>query len=251
MSECFYNRIPFSSSTSSSTSSSSNEELRNAWYRRILIEFTPNGNIVMYFDPDQFAFMYHSDNSHAYAVLRAVASKYCRIYSCMDLYIDEKTMMNRSPLIDVIRKRDNHESSQRTKPVAVVRHHSKDHETAFVKMKNYNSSSLLTSGGSIDASSISKHENMTIRFIYLGKILNMAILKTTAERTGAITATATATSKTEKSCAPDTIWPLAGLEEIGECNNASSTTFSDFKQWKATHQQRVADGEWKKIKGLP
>ena len=223
MSDCFYNVIPASS-----------DELRDGWYRRILIEFTPNGNIIMYFDPDHFGFMYHSDNSQTYPVLRAVASKYCRIYSCMDLYIDEKTMMNRSPLIDLMRERERNETAQRTGK-SVVHEKGHDHD-AFVKLKNYSSSSSPIA-----------QEDMKIRFIYLGKLLNLSILRK-IER-GIVKGTRASNISPAGPPAPRSLSSMQ-TEECGEKFTTSTTTTSttttttdmnyfEFKQRNMSHQRRL------------
>ena len=64
-------------------------ELEKTWKRRILMESTPRGNIVMYYDAFKRAFSYYSDNSMPYSLLNAVCMKYVLMYRCRDLFIDQ------------------------------------------------------------------------------------------------------------------------------------------------------------------
>ena len=64
-------------------------ELEKTWKRRILMESTPRGNIVMYYDAFKRAFSYYSDNSMPYSLLNAVCMKYVLMYRCRDFFIDQ------------------------------------------------------------------------------------------------------------------------------------------------------------------
>ncbi len=66
-----------------------NNELEKSWRRRILMESTPRGNIIMYFDVFHTAFFYFSDQQMVpYAILNAAAMKYVTRFRCLDFFHD-------------------------------------------------------------------------------------------------------------------------------------------------------------------
>ena len=69
----------------------SDNVLETSWKRRIMIDHTPRGNIIMYYDPYKLAFCYYSDiSSFPYNLLNASAMKYCIQYYCRDLFMDNQ-----------------------------------------------------------------------------------------------------------------------------------------------------------------
>lgn len=54
----------------------------------ILIEYTPLGNVYMYYNADSASFEYHSDKTVPFAILETVARKYVITYRCKELYVD-------------------------------------------------------------------------------------------------------------------------------------------------------------------
>jgi hypothetical protein len=66
-----------------------NNEIESIWKQRILFENTPRGNVILFFDPYRFGFIYYTDTSTlSYTLLNAVAMKYVTIYKCFDLFMD-------------------------------------------------------------------------------------------------------------------------------------------------------------------
>jgi hypothetical protein len=84
-----------------------NNYLELKWKKKILIESTPRGNIIMFYNVYKNGFSYYSDqNSIPYSLLNAVAMKYVRIFLCRDLFIDDKNIPKKtnayvSPLIEI------------------------------------------------------------------------------------------------------------------------------------------------------
>ena len=84
-----------------------NNYLELKWKKKILIESTPRGNIIMFYDVYKNGFSYYSDqNSIPYSLLNTVAMKYVRIFLCRDLFIDDKNIPKNSnayvsPLIEI------------------------------------------------------------------------------------------------------------------------------------------------------
>jgi len=82
-------------------------EIEKIWRTRILFEYTPRGNIIMFYDPYKLGFSYYSNtNGIPYYILNAVAMKYIYIFRCLDLFVDNKLTENfldkfESPLISL------------------------------------------------------------------------------------------------------------------------------------------------------
>jgi len=55
-----------------------------------IIEYTPLGNVAMFYDCDRESFCYYSDNVIPYKYLETVARKYILVFDCLDLYVDMK-----------------------------------------------------------------------------------------------------------------------------------------------------------------
>jgi hypothetical protein len=58
------------------------------WKKRVLLQNTPNGNIVMFYDLYRQAFGYYSDGHINYNALNHCAMKYVRLYYCRDFFVD-------------------------------------------------------------------------------------------------------------------------------------------------------------------
>jgi hypothetical protein len=80
-----------------------NTPLEIEWRRRVLMDYTPRGNVVMYYDAYKRAFSYYADISISYALLNAIAMKYVSTYKCRDFFIDESVCSNvsKSPFLHV------------------------------------------------------------------------------------------------------------------------------------------------------
>jgi len=64
-------------------------DLEKAWQRRILMETTPRGNVIMFYDAYKLAFSYYADVFIPYPILNAVAMNYALTYKCRDFFMDE------------------------------------------------------------------------------------------------------------------------------------------------------------------
>jgi hypothetical protein len=112
------------------------------WKRRTLIDNTPRGNIIMYYDPYKQGFVYYSDvNGIPYFILNAVAMKYVVTFSCLDFFIDNRIVEEySSPLISIYfaedKKKD--DCAKNTKKVKINLN-----DAPFAKFKNYNSVNMV------------------------------------------------------------------------------------------------------------
>jgi len=93
-----------------------NNELERAWKTRMLLENTPRGNIVMYYDPYKLGFAYYSDNTGIpYSLLNAIAMKYVKTFRCQDFFFDNQDIKHESPLIKIHSEEDKKNLSEEEK----------------------------------------------------------------------------------------------------------------------------------------
>ncbi len=65
-------------------------DLDLSWKQRILMQATPRGNVIMFYDVYKHGFSYYADNSVPYNVLNALAMKYVLLYRCRHFFLDEQ-----------------------------------------------------------------------------------------------------------------------------------------------------------------
>lgn len=81
-------------------------ECEEHWKRKLMYEFTPRGNVIVYYNPYKHAFMYYSDeNSIPYNIMQYVAKKYAVMFRCRDFFIDPDTFPN-NPILEVMKKEE-------------------------------------------------------------------------------------------------------------------------------------------------
>lgn len=120
-----------------------NNHLEKQWKTRIMIDTTPRGNLIMFYDVYKQGFAYYSDqNSLPYSVLNGAAMKYVITFGCRDFYMDENFLPKDyvSPLVKIFLEddkpdkndSDDIEANKKTKPEKI------DTKTGpFAKLKNY------------------------------------------------------------------------------------------------------------------
>jgi hypothetical protein len=136
---------------------------------KFVMESTPVGNVIMYFDYDKRAFQYYSDFSVPYKYLECVSKKYC---------IVNKNKIYRDIKMEV----DVNEFSIVRNSSASLQNKSK----SFAKLKGYNNSN--PSNPSIKGGRSTKHSDLKIiqkdivRYTHLGKICNFSFVKNTVPK---------------------------------------------------------------------
>ena len=113
---------------------SSYEHEEKQWRSRVLVEYTPMGNIIMNYDVYRFGFSYYSDNNSLnYELLNAVAMKYVKIFHCLDFFMDE-TFYD-SPLFNVFfaEKKEDEKPLQETDTTAAAENKIDSNDDVFVK----------------------------------------------------------------------------------------------------------------------
>lgn len=157
--------------------------IEKTWKTRILIEYTPHGNIIMFYNPYKLGFSYYSDiNNISYPLLNVVAMKYVIQYHCLDIFFDNEVTVVDSPLIKIHFAQD----------TAAIKEEKTDEQNAknkdfqkllksapFIKYKKQ-----LPSNSVADKTPVAeKKEYVRNKFIYLGKTVNFKFLQTTDNRT--------------------------------------------------------------------
>jgi hypothetical protein len=155
-----------------------NNELEQKWKRNILFENTPRGNIIMFYDAYKMAFSYYSnESSYPYHILNAIAMKYVRSFSCLDLFMDDSVIEFKSPLIELIQK-DGKEKNENSKKGENMKIETKNNP-AFAKLKNYKNGGK---DGKSEKDGKDGKRNQNImkninKFVFLGKTDNFNILQ--------------------------------------------------------------------------
>ena len=121
-----------------------NEELTkeqlDSLKNNIVMENTPLGNVVMFFDNKKETFVFYSDLTMPYRYLEVVGRKYVTTYKCKNLYVDmeeqlksaeEKKKQKQEPVQDVVLESKNPEKQTNT---------ANTKKDVFAKFKTYNNS---------------------------------------------------------------------------------------------------------------
>jgi hypothetical protein len=151
-----------------------NNNIEPIWKQRILLENTPRGNILMFYDPFRFGFSYYADTATIpYSLLNSVAMKYVRIYQCGDFFMDDETEFI-SPLIAIYKENetvsDKKEEKENTKDSEL---HNLIADGPFIKRKK----AVIEEKPIEKIAPSPKVDFYRNKFIYLGKIHNYSFLK--------------------------------------------------------------------------
>jgi len=147
-------------------------ELEPEWERRLLIENTPHGNIMMYYDIYKQAFAYVSDQHMNYSILNACAMKYVQTYRCIDFFLDGNILPEGiiSPFVllkEEIEKKEKEKQSEKKKNLGI-----QFKDAPFAKLKTYKTTELMNKKQN-ELNKIQPKNN----FRYLGKMTNLSLLK--------------------------------------------------------------------------
>jgi hypothetical protein len=155
----------------------------------ILMEKTPLGNVVMFYNHARTSFEYYSDSSIPYRYLETVSRKYVTTYQCKCIYVDMMQQIKEAQekLDEKKRKEDEEKKqkeNQKEKEIQTV-----VKKDIFVKFKSYNKdTSISVASVPADRKSSMKQtkpqeekivkENAN-RYSYEGKLANFNFLKKT------------------------------------------------------------------------
>jgi hypothetical protein len=91
--------------------------------KSVLIENTPFGNVIMYYDSLKNSFVYYCDKTLSYPIVNTVGRKYVLTFKCESLYIDESTPKEETKEPQPLSQEQEQESLQK--------------KNVYAKFKNY------------------------------------------------------------------------------------------------------------------
>ena len=162
-------------------------ELEKKWRSNVLIENTPRGNVIMFYDAYKRGFSYYCDNSvMPYDIMNAVAMKYVITFYCRDFFVDNNPSMvpisgySSNPLLSyresgvlpssilpVSSSSPSNENETQPRPEPIAKAKTPSNDTAFVKFKSYNTATKKAAGA------VSAEKEKTINcFLHLGASRN-------------------------------------------------------------------------------
>jgi hypothetical protein len=129
---------------------------------KYVMDHTPVGNVLMYFDYDKRAFQYYSDFSVPYKYLECVSKKFC---------IVNKNKIYRDIKMDV----DINEFSIVRNSSSSLQNKSK----SFAKLKGYNNSNPTVKNDTANQRELKIIQKDIVRYTHLGKMCNFSFVKNT------------------------------------------------------------------------
>ena len=141
-----------------------------AWKARKLIQYTPQGNVVMFYDLYRQAFAYYSDMQIPYCWLNACAMKYVRYFCCRDFFWDfgdKQDHEKRNPFLGFYKREQEEEKQKKKEKKDAMK---VDFQSDVFVKKNTKPSIKETSTSEENSSQIKpKEPQYTNNFRYLGK----------------------------------------------------------------------------------
>jgi hypothetical protein len=107
----------------------------------ILIEKTPLGNVIMYYNDKKETFSYYSDNTIPYRFLETVARRYVTMFHCKYLYVDME-----EELLEAQKKRDEKKTKEEEEKKKRLESNETEKKNVFAKFKTYNKEGIKTAG---------------------------------------------------------------------------------------------------------
>jgi len=160
--------------------------IEKKWRSRILMENTPKGNLVMYYDAYKEGFAYYSNEIIPYPILNAVAMKYVVTYRCRDFFKDESVLTEPSSLVVAYRNQEKEETKEKSRKISITK---EELETApFIKKRKIEVSSNATNNTNTnkDNNDNKEKDKMINKFIWYGKMNEFSFLKKVDKKKSAI-----------------------------------------------------------------
>lgn len=156
----------------------------------IIMEKTPIGNVIMFYNNSKSSFEYYSDSTVPYRYLEVVARKYILTYKCKQIYIDmEQEIKEAEKKLEEKKKKDEEEKQRQQEEKDNVKNSTSDKSTknVFAKFKNYNKdNSIKVAAVPLDRPATTKQtkpqeekiiKERANRYSFEGKIANFNFLK--------------------------------------------------------------------------
>jgi hypothetical protein len=162
------------------------DDLKNS----IIMENTPLGNVIMFYDNKRETFTYFSDNSIPYRFLETVARKYVVLHDCKGIFVDmDEELKNAQKRLEE-KKQKIIDQKEKIKMQMKLNEGKTVTRNVFAKLKSYNNDNgLKVAGISGEAKNTTgkknteeNNENMILkenanRYSCEGKIINFSFLK--------------------------------------------------------------------------
>jgi hypothetical protein len=156
----------------------------------IVMEKTPVGNAIMFYNNAKSSFEYYSDSTLPYRYLEVVARKYILTYKCKQIFVDmEKEIKEAEKKLEDKKKKEEEEKQkqQEEKESGKISTTEKPVKNVFAKFKNYNKdNSIKVAAVPLDRPATAKQtkpqeekvikENAN-RYSFEGKLANFNFLK--------------------------------------------------------------------------
>lgn len=168
------------------------DKLKNSY----VMEYTPLGNVLMFYDKERETFKFYSDSTIPYRYLEVVGRKYAKQFGCKQIFVDMEEEIKAAEEKwerERIEKEDR-EEKERIKKEEAIKHNHKPVETkknVFAKFKSYNKEAgtghvniAAPPKNSIPNKLTEKQENEKVllkekanRYTYEGKMVNFSFIK--------------------------------------------------------------------------
>jgi len=168
------------------------EKLKNCY----VMEYTPLGNVLMFYDKERETFKFYSDSTIPYRYLEVVGRKYAKQFGCKQIFVDMEEEIKAAEEKwerERIEKEDREEKERIKKEEAIKNNHKpvETKKNVFAKFKSYNKeagtghvNTAAPPKNSIPNKLTEKQENEKVllkekanRYTYEGKMANFSFIK--------------------------------------------------------------------------
>ncbi len=159
----------------------------------ILMENTPLGNVIMYYDKSRETFIYYSDSNIPYRYLEVISPKYVVMNHCKQIHVDMEQEIKEAQ--EKLEQKKQEEEEKKKQLEQEKQKTDENHSTTntkkdvFAKLKKYNTNTSLKSSGiptdnkSVSKKNIQENDKPLIlkekanRYSCEGKLINFSFLK--------------------------------------------------------------------------
>jgi hypothetical protein len=158
----------------------------------ILMENTPLGNVIMYYDKSRETFIYYSDSNIPYRYLEVISRKYVVMNNCKQIHVDmEQEIKEAQEKLEQKKQEEEEKKKQLEQNPDEKNSSTIVKKDVFAKLKKYNTNTSLKSSGiptdnksvSISKKNIQENNKPLIlkenanRYSREGKLINFSFLK--------------------------------------------------------------------------
>jgi hypothetical protein len=148
-----------------------NEDSWSYLRNNILMEHTPLGNVIMYYDSVKDTFCYYSDRIIPYKYIDTVCRKYVIKFKCVKLYFDiDNNIVDNSINTTT-------QTPTQTQTKEIKEEEEDNNKNIFVKLKSYNKSNLADGVSGASTAKSSDQNRYINRYTYEGKLMNFNMLQ--------------------------------------------------------------------------